>query len=526
MINRELRGYVQRLYKYKSISDRQFSNAVNNLEQLRESDPYFYYFNMGKLHSLFGNPNDALSYLEQALVLKPENPTCYYNMYKCYVKKGDFAKAYEVLNGFVFYNEKEVDFSFPLDLLNSIKSLDEGFLTYLYNYSSIIPNTKCGFNDLSDNPELTRLYNEVIMAYNKKDFKDALSKLKRMDYIIREKNYPMEVDTLIALVQAVKEKEAKYYMSGLTEDSLKNEDYIVYSDYCLRLYELGKYDQESFFRKIQDIIESGALDSASYLLDTISERNDFENYLDVVEYLRGFVREKKAFNRLSEEEQKDFTSKRLHAKSKYKKKLNQACLDEYTALKEEYGLPICDYYIAKVMFRMGMFSQAKEMFLSYLEQGGVKTEKAYMFLAKIEKIKKNIPESKRYIKMMKKIHRVFPRDFEFLTDKLYGKKKKVKVEDDKLDQHDEVKKKKSRNIRMDEADFERKENDDVLDFYDASLDGKLAIIRGLLQTGHESVANKLFEEVQRECAPEERGKVKQFERNRKIYKNQNRTGSS
>ena len=107
MTNRELRGYVQRLYKYKSISDRQFSNAVNNLEQLRESDPYFYYFNMGKLHSLFGNPNDALSYVEQALALKPENPTCYYNMYKCYVKKGDFAKTYEVLNGFVKKSSRE-----------------------------------------------------------------------------------------------------------------------------------------------------------------------------------------------------------------------------------------------------------------------------------------------------------------------------------------------------------------------------------------------------------------------------------
>ena len=526
MTNRELRGYVQRLYKYKSISDRQFSNAVNNLEQLRESDPYFYYFNMGKLHSLFGNPNDAISYLEKALVLKPENPTCYYNMYKCYVKNGDFAKAYEVLNGFVFYNEKEVDFSFPLDLLNTIKFLDEGFLTYLNNNSFVVPSTKCGFNDLCDSPELSRLYNEVLMAYNKKDFMEALSKLKRMDYIIRERNYPMEVDTLITLLKTVKEKEAKYYMNGLTEDSLKNEDYTVYCDYCLRLYELGKFDQESFFRKIQEIIESGALDSASYLLDEVSERKDFENYLDIVDYLRGFIREKKEFNLLSEENQKDFTSKRLHAKSKYKKKLNQACLDEYTALKDEYGLKICDYYIAKVMFRMGMFSQAKEKFLSYLEQGGVKTEKAYMFLAKIEKIQKNIPESKRYIKMMKKIHRVFPRDFEYLTDKLYGRKKKVKVEEDKFDQHDEVKKKKSRNIKMNEDDFDRTENDGVLGFYDTDVDGKLSIIRGLLQTGHESVANKLLEEVKKECAPEEKGKVLQFARNKKIYKNQNRTSSS
>lgn len=32
MTDRELRGYVQRLYRYKSISDKQFRNAVNNLD--------------------------------------------------------------------------------------------------------------------------------------------------------------------------------------------------------------------------------------------------------------------------------------------------------------------------------------------------------------------------------------------------------------------------------------------------------------------------------------------------------------
>lgn len=523
MTDRELRGYVQRLYRYKSISEKQFRNAVSNLEQLKDKDLHFYYFNMGKLHSLFGDPNQALTYLEKALELKPGNPTCYYNMYKCHVKNGDFDKAYDVLSGFVFYNEKEVDFSFPLDLLQTIKSLDDGFLTYLVNNLGVIPSTQCGFNELNDNPELAGLYNEVIMAYNKRNFKEALRKLQRMDFIIREKNYPMEVDTLITLVKTVKEKETNYYLNGLNEESLKKEDYGVYCDYCLRLYELGKYDQESFFRKIQEIIESGALDSASYLLNVVSERKDFENYLDIVEYLRGFVREKRAFNKLSEEEQNDFTSKRLKAKGKYKRKQNEDCLEAYVALKDEYGLRICDYYIAKVMFRMGMFSQAKEKFLSYLEQGGVKTEKAYMFLAKIEKIQKNMAESKRYIKMMKKIHKVFPRDFEYLNDRLYGKKKKVKVEDDVLDQHDEVKKKKSRNIRMSEEDFASSDDLEVGDFYEVGLDGKLSIIRNLLRTGHESVANKLFEEVQRECAPEERGKVKQFDRNRKIYKNQRRT---
>ena len=51
-----------------------------------------------------------------------------------------------------------------------------------------------------------KMLNIIRENQNKKDFKEALSKLQRMDFIIREKNYPMEVDTLIALLKTVKEK--------------------------------------------------------------------------------------------------------------------------------------------------------------------------------------------------------------------------------------------------------------------------------------------------------------------------------
>ena len=218
MTDRELRGNVQRLYRYKSISSKQFSNAINNLEELREKDLYFYYYNMGKLHSLFGNPDDALLQLEQALALNPGNPTCYYNMYKCYVKIGDFGKAYENLTQFVLYNEKEVDFSFQVYLLETIKSLDEGGVSYLKNDLCVLPGTRCGFNNLSDNPELAKLYNEVIFACNKRNFNNALEKLYRMNLIINDSNYPMEVDTLIALVKTIKEKETNYYLNVLNKE--------------------------------------------------------------------------------------------------------------------------------------------------------------------------------------------------------------------------------------------------------------------------------------------------------------------
>ena len=54
MTEKELKGYVLKLFKYKSISSKQFMTAKNNLEQIKEFDELFYYFNMGKFQSTFG----------------------------------------------------------------------------------------------------------------------------------------------------------------------------------------------------------------------------------------------------------------------------------------------------------------------------------------------------------------------------------------------------------------------------------------------------------------------------------------
>lgn len=522
MTEKQLKGYVLRLYKYKKISDKQFRNAVDNLEQLKENDPIFYYFNMGKLHTAFGNVEDAKEYLGKTIMLKPDHSSAYYNLFKCYVKCNDIEMARVCFNNFLHYVQGDVNFEFAIRIMDAINSIDKDFFDYLSKDFSVEVSPKIGYNNLENNSDLRKLYEEVILAFNMRDYLTCMKKLNVMHLKINESSYPMEVDTLTDLIRCLKDKDAYCYRNCLEDERFKDISDETYANIMIRLFELGTYSQESFLRKIEEVILDDSFVKGKVLLDKISGMEEFNKYRDIISYLEGFVKEKESFSCLSEEEQKDFTSKRLHAKAQYKRKQNDACLESYTALKEEYGLIICDYYIAKVMFRMGMFSQAKEKFLSYLEQGGVKTEKAYMFLAKIEKIKKNKSEAKKYVSKMHRIHRIFPRDFEYLSDKQYSKKKRLKVEDDKYDQHDEVKRKKSRNIRMSEEDFKNDSELGVLDFYDTDTDGKLLIIKGLLRSGEVKTANKLFNEVQRECTPEERGKVKQFDRNRKIYKNQKR----
>lgn len=531
MTEKQMRNYVRGLYKHKKIRDYQFRNAVSNLENLRDSDLLFYYFNMGKLHTAFGNAEDAVVYLEKTIKLKPDYAAAYYNLYKCYVKLDDIKMAQISFKKFLESSTADVNFEFVVNILNAINAIDNDFIEYLSGDFFVPYTSKIGYNNLEDNEELKNIYFEVLRAFNDRDYLMCLKKLEVMNSKINKMSYPMEVDTLISIIKCLKDKEIMYYSECLKDGKsigISDEDYV---NILLRLYNFGCYSEKSFLRRVEDVILNDSYVKGEIILDRISVLKEFRKYQDMINYLNGIVREKKAFSLLDKEKQDEFTARRLVAKNSYIKKQNEKSLLLYSILKEQFNLPICDYYIGKIMIRMKDFSRARECFLSYLEQGGVKTEKAYMFLAKIEKIKKNNSAAKSYIDKMYRIHEVFLREFEYLPENEYRKFKdgSYKVGDRNsgfLNETDLVKDSAMRIIKMSEEDFLEDKPLEVTDFYDVDIDGKLLIIRNLFRSGNIENANKLFAEVQQDCAPQDVSKIKQFERSKKVYMHQRRNNQT
>lgn len=519
MTERQLKWYIKNLFKYKTITPKQFMVAKDNLEKIKDSDQLFYYFYMGKLQTAFGNSELAIYYLKKAIELKPDKASIYYNLYKCYVKNSNIDEALKCLEEYFKYNNVGKNFDFTMQIIKTIQALDINYLAYLNSNLTVADAVIVGCNNLSDNEQLLEEYKLVIQSFNNRDYVTCLKRLHIMNSIINEINYPMEVDTLISLIRILKEKEVKSCKKALSDKCMENSSNECFSKFQIRLLEIDYYNPESFLRMAKELADADICKAKS-LLDDAYNHPKLSAYLDIIEYLYGIIRGKNEFLNLSEEKQVEFTTKRLKAKSLYKNKHDEQSLEEYCALKEDFKLSICDYYVGKIYFRKEEYNQAKECFLSYLEQGGIKTQKAYLFLGEIEKIQNNIPESRKYFGMNRRINNVF--DYNYVSNK--SNKKKVAIEEDIYDEYDVVKTRKSRRINMSVEGFANIDFEyDVQDFYEVGIRDKLNIIRGLLQNGNTKLANKLFEEVQRDCSKEERRIVQQFGRNRKIYKNQNRT---
>ena len=290
----QMKNYVLRLFRYKEISDKQFKNAIKNLEKLKDSDLLFYYFNMGKLHTLFGDEKTAIFYLEKTIELNPEYSSAYYNLFKCYVKMNNIKMAQSSFAKFLERNNKPVNFELVINIMNAINTIDRNFIEYLKADFSVQYVSEYGYNDLYDNEELMDIYFDVIKAFNTRDYLMCLKKLELMNTKINDKAYPMEVDTLIQLVKFLKNRETSHYSKCLEDDKYKGISNETYTKILIHLYKLGCYSKKGLLNKIEEIILYDSHIKGDVILDNISGLKDFKDYQDMIGYLKGIVREKRS----------------------------------------------------------------------------------------------------------------------------------------------------------------------------------------------------------------------------------------
>ena len=60
----------------------------------------------------------------------------------------------EDFNEFLRYNEADLDFSFPIQIMRTIASIDKSYLDYMSFDSTVEESSRIGYNDLSDNESL------------------------------------------------------------------------------------------------------------------------------------------------------------------------------------------------------------------------------------------------------------------------------------------------------------------------------------------------------------------------------------
>ena len=222
--------------------------------------------------------------------------------------------------------------------------------------------------------------------------------------------------------------------------------------------------------------------------------------------MNNFIAERSRLSKLDDVVKDRFNELMKSAKESFRLNKNNEALLLFEEAYIISGYTVCEYYMAKCLFKMGRINEAKEYFELYLTHGGEKVDKCLLYMTGICDMRKW--DSKEYVTWMKQIHESFDRDYTYSPRKAKDR-----------DGFDRRKHRMSKKIVFSEDDFKDRSLA-VEDYYDTDVDGKLSIIKNLFRSGNALVANKLLDELNKSCSSEEKGKVLQIIRNKKIYMNQ------
>ena len=519
----KLKRDLSKIYNHKRISYKTYNIILSKLEQFKEVDPFFYTYQTGKFITRFGDADLAISYLTCAKDFKCQEKSrveasIYYNLYKCYVKTGDYKNAFACL-----YTSKELSgergcFSLPLNMLASIVDMEADFDFFMSSDYVAQNNNKLYFSELKSS-YYSSLYNQIINSFNSKDYDAMLKTLELLKFSADDSNYPIEVESLVSLGRVLKEKKENHYKDMLDSDDAQEMSLEEYLKIAQDLLDAGM-PVKKFFVEADKYIKTD-IERAQAIYDLICSR-EYPYYDAEKDYLKNAIREQREYLALPDS---------IACQYEQLKTLGDKAFvsGNYILAEEKYReafsismLSVSDYYIGKALYKQGKLSKAKEHLDNYALNGGSKYERCLLYLGSINGVFERKAVVKKQVRLLERLNDSFQRDFDYKSLSFYSSYASKRREFNP--EFDRYKNSVSKQIVMKEEDFASEESSASLeDFYDCDLDGKLSIIKNCLRHGQTDVANHLLDNLGPVYNFSDIDKVNQFQKNKKIYRNQKRT---
>lgn len=504
MNTKQIRNLIRNTFRYGKATEAKRVKILQELEAIKDEDPFFYYAYTGKINTLYGRYDEAIKDLEESIKLNDKAAVSYFNLYKCYAAKGEHSKALMNLFDCRKSNLNDGNFDLPIAMLSCLIDMDIDFIEFKDTDYHVEESNRIFFSDVDG--LLNEMYNDVICAFNEKRYHDALKRLGDMKGHILKTNCPLDIESLLIIMREIvkNEKEKNRELILVEQNSFdSDEDYSKYfSDIISKNYVSTKF----ILMEIEKLIKNDSIKKAVEILDTVRNMNEFADYSLELEYLENLLNEKIALLGLDNETREIYRSLRESGSSQYHHRRYREALKSYEEAYAISNLSICEYYIGKCLFKMRKIDMAEEYFLRYLEHGGEKVEKCLLFLVGINKIRGK--EYNIYSDKMTRLNTSFGREFKF-----------VPREDGK---YNNGKQNGTKKTKFTVGDFKTDTtvNADIENYYNYGIDGKLMIIRELYRNGKTYIANSLLDELNKTCSSEEKPKVMQMMRNRKLYETQ------
>lgn len=256
-----------------------------------------------------------------------------------------------------------------------------------------------------------------------------------------------------------------------------------------------------FCAYINEIIDQD-VEKAMMLYNNIFRLYNVENYKLELDCLKNMILEKKNYLMLDKNRKKQYDDLEKKGKIAYKEDRIDDALNYYLLGLHITNHNIFNYYLGKMYYKSGNLEEALLYLERYKKNGGEKLSKCLLYLSKIHIYNKKFKKKDEYEKDIIILNRFFKQDFKF-------NRKKQKI---------------NRDFEFFDCNIEQNRINQVKDktnYNECSVNEKLMIIKNMLLCSQTQAAEKLLQKLERSQAgmsPEDKEQIKQFQKNKKLYR--------
>lgn len=335
---------------------------------------------MAKLYYVLGRYSESREEYDHMLSIDNNNLRAIMGLYKISVLEGNMEEALAYLRKYYDLNKEKdnfVDISVIETLINYLLGSDLEFREYPSKYIAY---------DLDTNEELKDKFCNLFDAIKINDFKEAIRLARECDGIARKNGLFVEFYVLEGLLQEVE----CVYRTRLQDEIKKR--YIqlgaaVYNHDVDKILELLNFLKNYFIQDEQTVVKAlFILVSNNYLDDAVDVIEAFtfsKGSKEKLKILKRIINEKLFITTLSDEQVSVYDEAIKRGHDLYQSGDNVGAYDVYSWGSYVTAAPIFLYYIGKMLYKMNRFREARDYLLEYIEVGGLKIDKACLYLAKI-----------------------------------------------------------------------------------------------------------------------------------------------
>ena len=367
---------------------------------------------IAKIYYILGDYEESNKYYNFMLSIKPNTDKYLLGIYKNNVCLGDVKGIRTSLEEYKLSLDGKVN--------NFDSRLIEGLLHYIETgvMENISNNYKYMYFDMVNNKDVLETYKQLIHSVNRKDFNGAIQLTRELEEYVRSRNIHVEFFSLISLLNVAEKKRRSIIKDNISNkykelrEAVNKKDAGTVFKILNEIKLLPVKDNKLVLQGLYLLVENNFIIETTDLIEVLIFSRGYKEQLKVI---RKYISEVIYLSSLGDEEMEVYDDAIELGGAYYRSNDLVQALDAYTWGLYVTNAPIFYYYIGKILYKQCRFGEANSYLKKYIELGGSKLDKAYLYLSKIAEKYGKKKKSVSYSRYVEYCNDVMNKEFDFVS---------------------------------------------------------------------------------------------------------------